>query len=341
MLLSHRVKAWLCAAACLLCVPSVGHAQQDEPQDETVASDSDRAAAQVLFDEGRSLMKADDYAGACAKFSESMRLDRAIGTQLNLANCYEQLGKLASAWINFEEARSRSLSNGQQKRVELASARAEALAGRLSKLKIIITTPEEGLEVTHDGETVGDAQWGTQVPVDGGRHVIEATAPGKKPWRTAVRIDAEGDSAEVVVPTLDVAPVEAAPVDETPTETDNTGLLIGAGVAGGVGLVGIGLGVAFGSIASGKNDDSLAFCAATPNECTAEGVALRKDAFSNAHISTTTMIVGGVGIATGVTLLVIALTTGGDEAGAESGDELAILPTVDHQSAGAHVRMRW
>src|SRR5262245_52199416 len=75
---------------------------------DTVPSDDERAAAQVLFDEGRKLLKDEKIELACAKFAESMRLDHAVGTQLNLADCYEKLGRTASAWINWVEAAARS-----------------------------------------------------------------------------------------------------------------------------------------------------------------------------------------------------------------------------------------
>src|SRR5262245_33088503 len=64
---------------------------------------SDRAAAEVLFQEGRKAMKRQDYAVACPKLEESLRLDRAPGTLLNLAECEDKLGKLASAWQRFDE----------------------------------------------------------------------------------------------------------------------------------------------------------------------------------------------------------------------------------------------
>ena len=63
-----------------------------------VAQERDPAAAQALFDQGRDLMRQNKHAEACPKLAESNRLDPAIGTLFHLADCYEQSGRVASAW---------------------------------------------------------------------------------------------------------------------------------------------------------------------------------------------------------------------------------------------------
>src|SRR5579863_8518518 len=62
------------------------------------------ATATTLFQEGREAAKKGDYATACAKMEESFRLDPAVGTLLNLADCQEHMGHPASAWQRFREA---------------------------------------------------------------------------------------------------------------------------------------------------------------------------------------------------------------------------------------------
>src|ERR1700678_3583891 len=67
-------------------------------------SASGAAAAEALFDEGKALMAAGNYASACPKFAESNRLDEGIGTSLWLADCFEKNGQTASAWAEFRAA---------------------------------------------------------------------------------------------------------------------------------------------------------------------------------------------------------------------------------------------
>src|SRR5262245_61414545 len=64
----------------------------------------DRAAAEALFQAGREAMDARDYKTACERFEESHRLEPTAGALLNLANCREKLGELATAWQRFQEA---------------------------------------------------------------------------------------------------------------------------------------------------------------------------------------------------------------------------------------------
>ena len=98
------------------------------------AQQRDPAAAQALFDQGRALMKAKNYSEACPKLAESQRLDPGIGTQFHLADCYENQGKLASAWAAFHEVASMAAASNQPDREKAAKARAARLEPRLPRL---------------------------------------------------------------------------------------------------------------------------------------------------------------------------------------------------------------
>ena len=67
--------------------------------DDTV----DKPAAEAAFLRGKELMKEGYLAEACDAFARSQRLDPQLGTQYNLALCYEQLGRTASAWALYRE----------------------------------------------------------------------------------------------------------------------------------------------------------------------------------------------------------------------------------------------
>ncbi len=166
----------------------------------------DRAAAQALYDEAKQLTAKGDYASACPKFEASQRLDAGLGTQFYLADCWQHIGRTASAWALYLDVAMGSKAEGRLDRATVADARAQALQANLSKLSISVASPAPGLKVTRDGEAVQSAVFGSPLPIDPGDHTIGATAPGKKPWQTKITIPADGSSKVVQVPALEDAP---------------------------------------------------------------------------------------------------------------------------------------
>ena len=62
------------------------------------AEGRDAACAEALFLKGKELLASGSVDEACSLFSESLRIDPATGTLMNLADCEERQGKFASAW---------------------------------------------------------------------------------------------------------------------------------------------------------------------------------------------------------------------------------------------------
>jgi tetratricopeptide (TPR) repeat protein len=189
-------------AAAGLPVPSATAAEPSAPQ--SVEDASSTAVALLLFRQGRTLLEAKDYAGAAAKFEESLRLDPGGGTQLNLALAYELDGRTATAWFAFNEALRMARRDRRLDRVEEAQAHIDGLGRRLSRLRVVLpeATRVAGLEVRCDGVVLGEPSWNTDVPVDPGEHRVEVTAPDKKPRKAMVTLGSDADRQEVVVAVL-------------------------------------------------------------------------------------------------------------------------------------------
>ncbi len=307
---------------------------------------NDPAAAEALFEQAKRLMAAGNYAGACPKLEESQRLDPGVGTQFNLADCYEHAGRTATAWALFVEVASSLGRTGDKEREKVAHDRAAAITGRLSRLTIVAPANVSGLEVRRDGEVVGSAAWGTAMPVDPGNHLLEATAPGKKKWSTTVAVGANGATATTTIPEL--APGDtsdsSAPGAGAPSTTQRTIAI----VLGSAGVVGVGIGAGFGISAFAQHSSYVKEC--PMDHCTtAQGVADHDSAARAANISTAAF---AVGLAAGVAGLVVGLTApkadapttarAGERRGAPAGGvAIRVLPAVGPSSAGAVMLGSW
>ncbi len=307
----HRPLAAVLGA--LLALGSLGvrpaYAQQT-PKGPTA---QDQGAAEVLFEEGRKLMDAKNYTEACGRFEGSQRLDPQPGTQFNLAACYEKLNRLASAWFTYQEAATASAAIGRESWAQKARDKAAALDPRVPKLTIVAAAPIKGFEVHRDGAVVAAGALGVALPLDPGEHVIDAIAPKKNKWQQKITVT-EGQRLEVKIPPLtDEAEVNEPPPPPPPPQpppdtgsSAGTGMRIGGFVALGVGGVGLVVGTIMGVVASGQKNDAALYCNPDLSICRSQGADLMASARTSAAVSTAMFVLAGVGVAAGITLIVLA-----------------------------------
>lgn len=293
------------------------------------AQPRDPAAAEALFDAGRAALQAKDYDAACPKFRESYELDPAPGALLNLGDCEERRGKVATAWSIFREL-ARDLPANDDRR-PIAQSRAAALEARVPRLTIRLApgAPAD-TAVQRAGVPVGAGSLGSPLPVDPGEVQVTAAAPGRKQKTFTVQL-AEGAQIELLV-----APEEpAAAADAGPALPPKTGPQ-GAGrspwrtvgwISAGVGAVGIGVGAVFGARAIGKKGDAEAYCD-RDNVCQGEGIKLQKQGVTAGTISTVAFLVGAAALGTGAVLVFTAPSSGQASSGQASAAPRATIGVV-------------
>ncbi len=276
------------------------------------AQGTDPAAAEVLFREARQLLEQGKLDEACPRFMESQRLDPATGTLLAVASCHEQQGQLATAWAEYTAVAGRAEKEGRQDRASVAKERARALEPRLSTLTLSATTAAaaiKGLEVRRDGLTFSSAVFNRALPIDGGLHTIELSAPGYLSESLSIRIDPEGDTATLVLPVL--RPVAGAPRGSSGDTSPGDAAAKSSGLTGqeslgiGIGAAGIGaaaVGGAFLVAALVKLDQSNEYCTAESRCINRTGVQLRADAVDWGNLATALGIGGALLAAGGFTL---------------------------------------
>jgi hypothetical protein len=319
------------AAICVLASAGRAHAQTAQ----------DKAGAEVLFEEGKDLMRQKKFGLACPKFLESNRLDTGLGTMLWLAECYDKNGQSASAWGEFREAMDIAQRN-HDAREKVARERSNRLEPTLSRMAIIVgpSSNASGMVVKRDNVEVGQTLWGEPVPVDPGAHTVTVTAPRKRPWETTVQVLRGVKNLEVQVPALEDLPTPIAPPpplpaykpgDEAPATQPRASSSGGGGGAqravGGV-LIGLGLAAEGGGIglylfAKQQLDAADQGKGSKPNGCNSPdgfGTAGCNQTATNdreqAQNATTGEIIslvgGGVFVVTGIVLIIVA-PTGSDK----------------------------
>jgi hypothetical protein len=307
-------------------------------------SGKNTVAAQALYDEARKLVDAGNIEAACPKFRASYELDPGGGTLLNLADCYEKQGKLALAWSTFKEALVAAQRDGRTERIDFANQHIGKLEARLAHLTISVAANDRaaGLVIQIDGAALAEQAWGVAMPVDPGKHVVRAEAPGKQPFETTLDAAAGAAAGETVeIPTLadstddGVRGAAATAGASTATGDSGSGRTLGW-VVGGIGVASLGVGGYFGLRAMSRWSDRDDGCAAG---CTSEAKIAGDEAGTAATISTIGFGVGLIGIGVGTYLL---LSSGGKTEPTPSvGSGVTWVPVATHDGAGLLLRSTW
>lgn len=282
---------------------------------------ADAKAADKAFRKGKKLLAQKKYEEACAAFEESFREDPAIGAQLNVARCFEEWGKLATAYAAYQEA--------QQLARATKDERAPQIKELLTKLDkqvptVVITLPKgrlapAGLALTLDGADLSTEQLGEAVRLDPGAHVLVTRAAEGEPQTT--KIDAVVGKRlpiELPIDALTAPPAEKPASEDKPVldvtrhqggeaRAAGRGRRIAALSIGGAGVVGLGLATYLAIDARGDYNDAFdSGCDAMTKQCSPAAFKATGDARSQANIAT---LVGGFAlgaVAAGVVLYVTA-----------------------------------
>jgi hypothetical protein len=222
----ERIRAFVGVLASLGAVMFAPEASAAEAASDTGST----AIAVRLFDQAEQLTIKGKHAEACPKYAESYRLDPQLGVLLYLAECYEKVGRLASAWATFRNAEELAQKNDDS-RASTAKTRVMALEPRLSRLVVRVPGRRREIAVSRNGDQVHEAQWGTPVPVDAGLYRIEARQGARTIFARDVQVKDEGATVEVEIPlgTDPDRPTEAPTRASQETSRFTTGVLVAGG----------------------------------------------------------------------------------------------------------------
>jgi hypothetical protein len=188
---SCSLRRWLqhvslcCASAACLSVAIV-HAQETaapgaEPSNDAVAR------ARQLFEGGVAHYDSGRYAEALAEFQEAYRLKPHPLVRVNIANCYDKLGRPVEAIENFEAFLAAAEGTPTQ-RDEVRGALRE-LQKRIGRVALNVAPP--GARILVDEHDVGRAPLLDTLTLPSGRHRVSVSLDGYETTTRVVEIKAQ------------------------------------------------------------------------------------------------------------------------------------------------------
>lgn len=287
------------------------------------------AEADSLATQARTLLEAGRIQEACARFSESARIEPHTATMLGLAECSEKSGRLADAAHHLRAAAGSMKGEAAQG----ALGHADAIESRLPRLAVALPAPVDGLEVRRDGVRVDPRDLGVAEPVDAGEHTISASAPGRLPWSTVVTTELTNVTT-VSVPELELAPLPVAVAtgflrpqvttvfafDAPKPAPRSTGVKIATLSLGLLGVASVGTSAFLGFRAKQISDSVDGRCN-SQNGCAPNSSDLRSQASRDALASTVAFGAGAAAITAGALLWFLSPS--------KKRPKAALVPTVD------------
>ena len=300
----------LCAAARWLAALSIAvTGALVTPRVLAQTSESDRATARALAEEGNKALAAKDYALAEDRFRRADALIRAPSLMVDHARALVGLGRFAEAYATYDAARKEKLAPGAPAAFRRAVTEAERgvkeLEPKIAWVTIRVSGPSEPLVKLGEREVPLSAL-GTAVPADVGSRTIQVSAEGYVSKEAPLSL-VPGQRAEVE---LELEPVRVEPppapppptvkhvVQKPPPQESRSNTL--AYVALGVGGAGLAIGAVTGVLFLSEHSELTAVCT---NGCPPSA----HDDLSRYHFysytSAISLCVGLVGAGTGVALL--------------------------------------
>lgn len=291
------------------------------------AAHADRA--EQLFKKGKKLLAEKKYPEACTAFEQSDRLDPGIGAKLNVAKCYEDWGKLATAWRWYTDAEQMATS-AKDDRAKKIHALIEALDPGVPRLTVSLPPGAitDDLVVKLDGVELALAELGSERRVDPGLHQVDTVVGGAT--QSKVASIERGDKVEISL-AVPVRPRPRLPTEPAPTPEDprtRKRRLIGLGLSGAGGAA---IGVAAIVTLRARGDFKHALdehCNGANDMCDDIGQRATRGARRRANISTGITVGGVAAIATGLYLYFTASRGRTAERAQQANHALYFTPVV-------------
>jgi hypothetical protein len=304
-----------------------------------------KETARALAEQGDDRFAAHDFPAALKLYAAAHKTMGVPTTGVRLARAQEALNLLVEARDTFLAVTRFPEQPGEP--AVFTSARAEArreadaLASRIPSVVVKVTGLPEGVApaVHVDDEPLPPEASTLPHKVNPGKHHIAASAPGFRTGAADVTLrEGEVGRAEIVLAAATPAEVTTPEPVRAPTpvpELHGGGLRTASYVLAGAGVVGLGVGAAFGVDALSKKNARSANCNAQVTVCNQAGIDADSQGRSSATASTIAFAAGAVGVGAGVVLWLVSRKPDDTRTGA------MVLPAVGSNGGGVVLQGVW
>jgi hypothetical protein len=327
----HATVAALCAAPLLITATAgTALAQPKPPPGAPVAGDTQRATA--LYLKGSELFKAKKYREALDQFKLSYQTVPSPNSHLYVARCLAVLGETRAAWLEFEkvaeEAAVRAVTEPKYAPTrDSANVERDELAPKLSLVTVDVIRGGAGARVHIGPIDVPSDRWSKPFPLEPGTYEVKLDAPGRPQVKVPLTIN-RGERRTLA---LDAGGggVAAGPAPgPAPVASKSNPLRIGGIAAASVGGAGFIMFAVAGAISKATYADLTLQCGGDTGGCHGKNVSdevskgKTQQALANAGL-----IIGAVGAAAGVTMIVLSLRKPAASDSGKPRAELVLKPT--------------
>ncbi|MGE0402356.1 MAG: hypothetical protein AB7T06_36985 [Kofleriaceae bacterium] len=309
-----------------------------------LSSSASADKADRLFQKAKKLHAEKKYADACPTYEEVDKIDPAIGSKLNTAKCYEDWGRLATAYDWYLRA-DKMATDAKDERAAKIKELIDELDINVPRMTIKVpegADPDVVDTLTLDGKPLPENWINTQQRIDPGPHVIEFVVDGQTKKKMApVERGGESELSLDIPKGVGKKPRpkkkdgEVTPPAIATPDPGKTRRYVAYGL-GGAGVVAIG--VAVGITLSARSDYKAALdahCMGSTSGCDAEGAAITRDARRTANIGTVLTLIGVAAIGGGAVLYFTAPEAPPAPSSTEKPVQaLYVSPTIDATGGG-------
>ncbi len=284
----------------------------------------DKDAARTSLEQGDERMRSKDYKGALEAYQRADDIMGVPTTSIEVGKAALALGRLVIAYGALKRTADYPKKQGEPPPFTKARKEARRLAKKVKPriprllIEVVGHGPEVDVEVIVDEEPI-DA-WGRAVGIDPGSHVVTATAPGFQSAEEQIVLQ-EGERRTLSLTLVATKTDLPGPVDTSSGDAWWTVALVSLPIAGA-------------SLAAGAVTGALSLTQVASvkeqcdgNRCPPAVQDKLSTAQTLAHVSTVTLIAGGVGAALGIAAITIAISTGADDEGQQEEAWVTVGPT--------------